>query len=230
MSGLTKRQERLFHRAEQMINNAQANPEVAAAMAVYGYDAERWASGQALLDAALAGVQANEAAFATQLGATDTFNASYDKAWDQAQTLARLCAALFAGDTERISLLGLHKRRNGSNGASQIAWPRRSRRLSAFLPWARNLYGVAQAQAQIAAILAEYGYPAERLSGEAAEVEAVAQADSAQEIAKAKRQQSTLDRDQAVKELKGWLRRTEKIARIAMRQKRQLLELTGLRV
>ncbi len=229
MPGMTKKLEKLLHQTDQMISNSQTHPEVAAAMAKYGYDADRWAEGQALLDAVRDKVQANEAAFAAQLGATDTFNDAFEEVWDQTQSLAHLSATLFEGETETLRLLGLHKRRDESTGESELAWPQKSRSLSAFVPWANNLYLVAQGNSNIAEMLADFGYPAGRLSEESAEIQAMTQADNAQEIAKAEAQQSTVERDEAVATLQVWLRRTEKVAKLALKDKRQLLELMGLR-
>jgi len=228
MPGMTKELERLLHRAEEFITNGQANAEVAAAMAEYGYDAERWAEGQTLLDEARAKARANEDTFAVQLGKTDAFNVAFDEAWDQSQSLAHLCAALFEGQTKTLRLLGLHKRRDEGTGESEIAWPQ-NRGLAHFLPWARNLYAVAQENSDVATLLADFGYAAERLSEETAEVETVAQADSEQEIAKAQAQQSTVERDEAVDALRAWSRKAETVAKLALKDRRQLLELMGLR-
>ncbi len=228
MPGMTKKLEQALYKTEQMISNGQSHPDAAAAMAAYGYDAARWAEGQALVDAVKSKAQANEAAFAAQLGATDAFDKAYDEAWDQTQALAHLCASLFEGDTETLTLLGLHKRRDEKTSASEIVWPK-SRRLSAYLPWANNLYQTTQANSEVAATLASFGYPAKRLSEEAAEVDALTQADNAQEIAKAENQQSIVERDQAADALHAWRRRTEQVAKLALKNKRQLLELMGLR-
>jgi hypothetical protein len=225
---MTQELERLLHLAETFATNGQTNPEVATAMAAYGYDADRWAEGQTYLETARDKVRVNEAAFAAQLGATDAFKTAFDAAWDQTHALAHLCAALFAGQTETLRLLGLHQRRDGTSGESELAWPQ-TRRLAHFLAWARNLYAVAQSNSQVAALLAEYGYPADRLAAEAADVEAVAQADSAQEIAKAQVQQSTVERDETVDALRAWLDKAETVARLALKDKCQLLELMGLR-
>ncbi|MCP4603512.1 MAG: hypothetical protein GY847_23840 [Proteobacteria bacterium] len=225
---MTKKLGSLLRRAEEFITNGQSNAQVAEKMAAYGYDAARWAEGQALLDTAKEQVRANEAAFAAQLGKTDTFSAAFDEAWDQSQSLARLCAELFKGQTEILRLLGLHQKRDASTGESEIAWPRK-RNLDHFLAWARNIYAVAQENAEVVATLGDYGYAAERLSEEAAEVEAVAQADSEQEIAKAEAQQSTVERDEAVEALGVWMRKAQTVAKLALKDKRQLLELMGLR-
>ena len=228
MPGMTKKLESLLRHAEEFITNGQSSAEVAEKMAAYGYDDARWAEGQALLDAAREQVRANEAAFATQLGKTDAYNAAFDEAWDQAQSLARLCAELFQGQTETLRLVGLHAKRDKSTGESEIAWPRQ-RTLAHFLAWARNLYATVQKNSEAAATLADFGYPAGRLSEEAAEVEAMAQADSQQEIAKAETQQSTVERDEAVENLGVWMRKAETVAKLSLKDKRQLLELMGLR-
>jgi hypothetical protein len=225
---MTKELAGVLHHAAELITNGQAHAEVAAAMAAYGYDAPRWAAGQALLTAAQDQVRASETALAAQLGATDAFNAAFDTAWEQAQALARLCAELFKGQTEALRLLGLHKRRDAATGESEIAWPRK-RNLVHFLAWARNLYAVAQAHNAVTARLADFGYPAARLAAEAAAVETMAQADSAQEIAKAQAQQRTVDRDEAVEALRAWVRQAETVAKLALQGRRQLLELVGLR-
>lgn len=116
MPGMTKKLQATFRQVEEMIQNGQANAEVAAAMEAYGYDAGRWAEGQALLETAKEKVDGNQNAFAAQLGATDSFNGAFEEAWDQAQDLAHLCAAIFEGQTEALARLGLHKRRDASTG------------------------------------------------------------------------------------------------------------------
>lgn len=228
MAGMTKSLKQLLYKTEQMISNGQSHPDVSAAMAVYGYDAVRWGEGQALVDAVKAAVQTNAEAHAAQLGATDAFHALYDEVWDQSQDLARLCANLFGGDTEALSLLGLHQRRDKTMSASELAWPT-DRGLTEFLPWARNLYKTAESNDAIANQLATFGYPTTRLSEEAAELADLTQADNVQEIAKAESQQSIIARDNAVDALQAWSRQTEMIAKMALKDDRQLLELMGLR-
>ncbi len=229
MPGITKKLERMLQHGQQLIDNGQGNAEVAAALAAYGYDAARWTEGQALLDAARQKIEANENAFAAQLGATDAFKTAFDLAWEQAQSLARLCARLFGGQTELLELLGLHERRDPSTGESVLAWPSRNRQLATFLAWGQNLYAVAQSNPAVRAMLTSYGYPTGRLSQEAAAVLAVVQANNAQEVAKAQTQQTTVERDEAAAALKEWLDKTETVAKMALKGQRQLLEMLGLR-
>jgi hypothetical protein len=101
--------------------------------------------------------------------------------------------------------------------------------LANFLPWANNLYKTAESNSTIATTLATFGYPAARLNEEAGELAALTQADNAQEIAKAESQHSIIARDEAIDALRAWSRQTSKIAKLALKKDRQLLELMGLR-
>jgi hypothetical protein len=63
----------------------------------------------------------------------------------------------------------------------------------------------------------------------AARVEQVSDLDDAQERAKAWARQSTVERDQAVAAFKTWLDQQIVVARVALKGKKRLLELLGLR-
>jgi hypothetical protein len=201
---------------------------LAAAMAKYGYDAARWANGETLLNDTKAKIRANAQAYATKLGMTDSVDTMCQEMWEQTDDLAQLCVALFQGNAEQLDVLGLHKRRNGENGFSQVVLPQRKKRFAAYLNWARHLYEAGLGNETIARMLADFGYSAERLAQEAAEVEALARLEQEQELAKAQATQSTAERDEAVEALKAWLFQTERIARVAMRKKRRLLKSTGM--
>jgi hypothetical protein len=230
MAGMTKEQEDLIHQAEQLIRNAQAHPEMTQAMAPYGYDQERWDYGRTLIETAKERARAKETAYGGQFGSTNTYRKCYNQAWDQCQTLAKICASLLRDDTERLQMLGLHKRRKDNNGSSELIWPRKNGRLAQFLPWARNLHVVAHTDPEVGAAVAEYGFTAEQIAAGAAIVEVVGLNDHDQELAKAAAQQSRIDRDQAFTDLKTWVRCTEQVARLATKGKRSTLKATGLRV
>ena len=59
MPGMTKKQKETVHQAEQLLHNARNNPDMAAEMAFYGYDEDRWSEGKALIEAAKAAAHAN---------------------------------------------------------------------------------------------------------------------------------------------------------------------------
>jgi hypothetical protein len=228
MPGYTKANEKWVERAEKMIKNGQRDPELAEAMAKYGYDEARWDEGEGLLNDTKAKIQGNARAYAIKLGMTDKVNTMCAQLWEQTDDLAQLGVAVFKGNTEQLDALGLHKRRNGENGFSQVVLPQRKKRFVAYVNWARHLYEASLTNEMIGATLADFGYSAERLAQEAAEVEALAQLEQEQEVAKAQATQSTAERDEAVEELKAWLFQTERIAKVALRKKRRLLKSTGM--
>lgn len=228
MPGYTKENEQWVHRAEKMIKNGQRDPELAEAMAKYGFDVARWAGGEALLNQTKAKIRGNAQAYAAKLGMTDRVNKRCEEVWEQTDDLAQLGVALFFDNAAALDALGLHKRRKRENGFSQVVFPHRKKRFVAYLNWARQLYEAGLTNETIARMLADFGYSAERLAQEAADVEELARLEQEQELAKAQAMQSTAERDEAVEELKAWLFQTERIARVAMRKKRRLLKSTGM--
>jgi hypothetical protein len=228
MPGYTKENEKWVERAEKMIKNGQRDPDLAAAMIKYGYDEARWDEGETRLNDTKAKIQGNARAYAIKLGMTDKVNTMCDQVWEQSDDLAQLGVALYRDNPEQLDALGLHKRRKGENGFSQVVRPQRKKRFAAYVNWARHLYEVSLTNETIAAMLADFGYGAERLAQETVEVEALAQLEQEQEVAKAQATQSTAERDEAVEELKAWLFQTERIAKVALRKKRRLLKSTGM--
>jgi hypothetical protein len=217
---MTQKQKKLIHEAEQLLHNARTDPGMAEAMQARGYDQDSWAQGRELVEAAKAGARAREAAYSAQLGATDTFKHQYDETWDQSQTLAHVCIALFQGQAERLRLLGLHQRRRDNNGTSEISRPRKQSPLNIVVAWKRNLFEVAQSHAEIAPRVAAHGFPAEPLAQGAAAVEAVVEANHVQERAKDQARLSRIERDRAFEELRIWYRCVQKVVRLAMRDRR----------
>ena len=226
MPGMTKGQKETIHQAEQLAHYAQNDPDMAAAMAAYGYDETRWSEGEALIEAAKAAAHQNKLAYSAKLGATDAFTQSYDLTWEQCKELADICTNLFKNQTEYLAALGLHRQRSQTTGQSRLTRPRKTSGFAEFQAWSRNLYHVALTHADIAAALNNYGYSAERLNQEVAAVEATIQTNYTQEQAKETALQSTVDRDHAFARLDIWYRRAQKFAAKVERRnkKRQPLE------
>lgn len=212
MPGMTKGQKETVQQAEQLIHRSQANPDMATAMAAYGYDNERWIEGETLVKAARDAAGANKLAYSAKLGATDAFNQSYNQTWEQCKELADICTNLFKDQTEYLDALGLHRQRSQTTGQSRLTRPQKTCNLAEFQAWSRNLYQVASTHPDIAPVLNNYGYPADRFNQEAADVEAVLQANHIQEQAKETALQSTAERNHAFARLKIWFRRTQKFA------------------
>ncbi|MCB0195614.1 MAG: hypothetical protein KDJ65_26930 [Anaerolineae bacterium] len=209
---MTKNQKETIHQAEQLAHNAQNNPEMAAEMANYGYSEERWNEGEALIEAAKAAAANNKLAYSAKLGTTDAFIQSYDHTWEQCRELADICTNLFKTKTEHLAALGLHKQRSQTTGQSRLTRPRKTCSFAEFQAWSRNLYHVALTHPDITPVLNNYGYPTDRLTQEATDVEATIQANHVQEQAKETALQSTVDRDHAFARLNIWYRRAQKFA------------------
>lgn len=212
MPGMTKEQKETIQQAEQLIHKFQTNSDMATAMAAYGYDPDRWAEGETLIEAAKAAAGANKLAYSAKLGATDAFNQSYNQTWEQCKELADICTNLFKEQTEYLDALGLHRQRSQNNGQSRLTRPQKTCNFAEFQAWSRNLYQVASTHPDIALVLNNYGYSADRLNQEADDVEAVLQANHIQEQAKETALQSTADRNHAFARLNIWFRRAQKFA------------------
>ena len=227
MAGMTKKLKKLFYAGERFLDNAAADPEACTLLARRGVDDAALTGGRTLYDTIKAAVAQNEAHFATQLQATDDYLLAFDASWDETQDLARILAEVYQGQSEALVLLGLHQRRDKSTGESEIAWPR-AKALITYLTWARNLYA-RLAEGKFAETVARFGYPAEEIATMAGRVEMVSDLDDAQERAKAHMRQSTLERDEAAAAFKAWLDQQTVVARVALKGKKRLLELLGLR-
>ena len=77
-------------------------------------------------------------------------------------------------------------------------------------------------------LLADFGYDADRLAAERAKIEAFDTANQAQEMAKGAAQQATQDQDAALAKMNEWVAQYLKIAKVALRGKKQLLEKIGV--
>ena len=76
--------------------------------------------------------------------------------------------------------------------------------------------------------LADFGYDADRLAAECAKIETYDQANQTQEMAKGSAQQATQDQDAALAALSDRVAQYLKIAKVALRGKKQLLEKIGV--
>ncbi|MBI5563982.1 MAG: hypothetical protein HY870_03730 [Chloroflexi bacterium] len=193
--------------AQLAIANSLADPEIKAAVAQFGFTTAKLNKGKALYDAALAAVNAQKSGKGTQKDTTAQLKAALTDARDAYQALAKVARAALS--KEEQAMLGLGKEPRGT---------------AAFIAAGYTLFDNA---GEIAA-LAEYGYDAERLAAERAKIEAYDQANQAQEMAKGSAQQATQDQDAALAAMSEWVAQYLKIARVALRGKKQLLEKIGV--
>ena len=79
-----------------------------------------------------------------------------------------------------------------------------------------------------AGTLADYGYTKARLTAERAKITALDKMNQAQEAAKGEAQNAGRDQQAALKELNEWMAMFIKIAKVALRSKREYLEKIGV--
>jgi len=196
--------------AQLAVSNSLADGEIQELVAAYGYSTERLNAGQTLLEAAQAAVTAQKAAAGLQKQATQEMAAARAAAWDAYVSLSKVARAIFKEDRARLTALGL------SGAASQS--------IAEFLAAAVTLFD----NAATADTLADFGYDAARLEAERAKIEALDLANQKQEAAKGAAQQATREQVAALAALDAWRAQYIKIARVALRGKKQLLEKIGV--
>ncbi len=198
--------------AQLAIANSLADAEILPLVAAYGYTSARLHEGQALFDSAQAACVAQKSAAGVQLQATQELAQAQLAAQDAYQALSKVARAVLKEDRASLTALGV-------TGAMP-------RSVAGFLSASETLFN----NAANLASLADYGYDAERLEAEKAKISAYGLANQAQEAAKGAAHQASQEQTAALTTLKEWRVQYIKIARVALRDKKQLLEKIGIPV
>jgi len=199
-----------------LIGNSQTLPDVAGALAEFGYDAARWAEGTALLQAAETLVLAQKKEYGEQYEATEAAQAAWaaaDSAYTKTLKVARL---VFADDVQATTALKL----SGTRKATLAGW----------LDQALFFYGNLAAQPNLTTKMGKYGYTVDKIRAEKALVEALQTKVQVQAKETGEAQQATVTRDAAVKKLDQWVGELRAILKVALGDKPQVLETVGITV
>ncbi len=196
--------------AQAAISNSLADEEIQVLVSSYGYSSEKLNEGKVLFESAQAAVSSQKAAAGAQRQASQKLAEAEKSARDAYQALAKVARAIFKNYKARLTALGL----TGSAPRSTAE----------FLAAAASLFDNASG----ASDLAEYGYDEERLTSEREKIAAFDLANQKQEAAKGAAQQASREQDSALTSLDAWRAQYIKIARVALRDKRQLLEKIGI--
>jgi hypothetical protein len=194
--------------AQLAINNSQAENEIQALVQGFGYSAKKLTEGCDLHERARNACRAQKLAAGAQQDATQAVMAAEKVAVDAYQALAKVARAVC--DPAQLAALGL-------SGKTP-------RNTAGFLAAAYNLFDNARRLNS----LAEFGYNAEKLAAERAKVTACDEANQRQEAAKGAAQQATREQEAALQALNKWTAQYLKIAKVALREKPQLLEKLGI--
>ena len=192
------------------ISNSLSDPEIQSLVAQFGYPADKLNKGKALYDCALSAVNAEKAAAGAQQESTRLLAQAEKSARDAYQALAKVARAVFGKDKAQLNALGL----NGNMPKDTAG----------FLAAAYTLFD----NARTLPALADYGYNSVKLQSERAKIAAYDTANQQQEAAKGAAQQATREQDAALQALNDWTAQYLKIAKVALRDKPQLLEKLGV--
>lgn len=203
-----------FTGAATILSNAQGQPQIAAALDAFGYDAAALQAGQTLFDAARSLYDAQIKEYGEQHAATQALNeavTSADKAYAAHRRLAKIA---FKTDAQRQTDLHLNDRKPEAHN-----------------PWyeqARHFYTAVVADTEAQTQLAKYKITLEALQAAGALVEQTMSLKTAQEKEKGEAQDATQQRNAAISALDEWLADFKVVARIALEDNPQLLEALNL--
>ena len=202
--------------AQMAISNTRAEAEIRAVMEQYGYGPERIEEGWTLYVAASRTFNAQAVAAGAQRDATQSVKDAQAQARDAYQALAQVARAVFVADKDRLAALGVTGRMPATTAG--------------FLTSGYRLFENALAVEDIKTALTGYGYDEAKLQAERARLVAFDQANQTQEAAKGAARQATQEAEAALRSLQTWMSQFVKIAKVALRDKRQLLEKLGIAV
>jgi len=202
-------------RARVAITNALAQPDIKARIAERGYDEAEMTAGKTLLDAATQAVGAQTTAGGARSKATDDRNDAESLARAAYQEMAETARAVFYGDKARQAQLGVA-------GATPRSVPGLLQRASTF-------FQAVAAVSDLAEPLAKRGLKPARLAEMRARFDALAGEHEAQTRALGLAQQATRDQNAALTALNGWMAPFERIVKLALKDKPDLLDALGLR-
>ncbi|WP_395088309.1 hypothetical protein [Armatimonas sp.] len=200
-----------LRRVELLLDGTESSPEIIALVEPFGYTVQKRAEGRALL-----------LATQTQLGLTQLSRAAQKQSTEaflETEKVGRRAHADLAAAGRALFPLGSHGRTAlGLEGNAP-------RSLTTFLRAADKLFdGATNGPDDVKTALAAHGYTAAKLTSEHAKITALKAADSAQEGAKGGAQDLTPQQNEARAALDQWAATYLKFARIALRERPQLLE------
>jgi hypothetical protein len=203
-----------FTGADIILTNTPAQPDIAAALAVFGYDAAALQAGQSLLDTARARYDAQIRAYAEQHAATQTFYRVFNQADKTYAAHRQLAKVAFKNDPQRHTDLRLNERK-------PLAF-------NAWYQQARHFYTALRADTAAQTRLARFRLTDDALQAAQAQVEQTFALKSAQEQEKGEAQHATQQRNAAITALAAWLADFKVVARLALTDSPQLLEALNL--
>jgi hypothetical protein len=206
--------------AQVAISNTLADPKISKPMAEYGFPAARIKEGQKLYDTARLSLNAHKTLSGEQQYKTAEVNKITKAAYDAYQALAKIARAIWVKDKARLEALGLHgkmpKTTAGFLGAAYTLFDNAAKG------------DIASSSNTAAGELATYGYTKTKIAAERLKIVALDKMNQAQESAKGETQNAGREQEKAFKALGEWMAMFTKIAKVALRHKKEYLEKIGV--
>lgn len=203
-----------LHEVQSSISGVKNYPEISEMLSQFGYNEGKMAEGQAKLDKTKALMAQQVDNYGDQYGATEQVIKNREKAYANYMVLVKIMRVAFKGDVDALT--------------SFMAIGQRSRSLSGWLREAQIAYTNLLNNSVSLEILEKYGITQERITDGLQQVQEIETLYSKQLEKKGEAQQSTLERDRAFDDLTNWYSDFRAVARIALYEKPQLLEVLGI--
>jgi hypothetical protein len=196
------------------IDGALNNPDILSRLSPYSYNVERIMKGRQMLDKTTELMLAQVGGYGNQYLASSEFDKVWSEGYSRYMVTLKVVRVVFKGQPERLMRLNATGKRNKS--------------LSGWLRDARILYTHLSDTPEVLEKMEPFGYSAERIQEELRQLEEVEKMRTKQLNEKGIAQQATVERDKAFDELCNWYSDFRAIARIALYDKPQLLEVMGI--
>lgn len=205
--------ERLMN-AQVAINNALENAQIKTYLEKYGYNDERLNKGMELFNTARTLQEKQKQEYGDQFELSEKLNKTVAEARKHYSKMRKIARVAFRDDAFVLKSLGILENTRST--------------LSGWLGQARQFYTVAVQKENILNGLSTYLITKEELETGNQAITEIEKLNVMQECEKSEAQQATLERDSSIDELERWLWDLQAIARIALEEKPQLLEMLSI--
>ncbi len=205
-----------IERHEFTLKNSINNQEILSLVGAKGYSQEKLHEGLGLVDEAREKVGAKPAALGSQKDATSATIRAGKLAMESYQDLANIAKANFRDKPQKLAMLGLDK-----------PMPRNTEELA---ERGLALVGNIAKDDEIKTAMADHGYPAEALMAERAKFEECKRLEAEQKSAKGQKEVTTDESQAAMEALDDWMMEYKRIAKVALRKRKNLMEKIGIKV
>ncbi|MCS7052740.1 MAG: hypothetical protein NZM09_03275 [Ignavibacterium sp.] len=212
----TRSGEKILKLSETVINNTLNDPTILQKVSEFGYNSEKLNQGKQLLENANEKYEQSLLLSGKQQDLTESVKEAFAIAKQAYQDLSNVAKAVFKNDKGKLAQLGLTSRM--------------PRTIAEFIVSGIALFENIEKSDEIKNKLQEYGYDNAKIKTEKLKIIELQNIDNQQEAAKGEAQNATKEKEKAIKDLYDWTMQYLKIARVALKQNKQLLEKLGTRV